>query len=62
MSKEISCSDVFAGCTFHAQAGSEEALLKVVAQHAAEVHGVTEVTPEVLQGVRRVIRETSPKK
>lgn len=62
MSKEISCSTVFAGCTFHAQAGTEEELLKVVAKHAAEVHGVTEVTPEVRDHLRRVIRETSPKK
>ena len=62
MSKEISCSQVFAGCTFHAQAGSEEELLKVVAEHAAEVHGVTEVTPEMVQQLRALIRETSPGK
>jgi predicted small metal-binding protein len=57
MSKEINCAEVFAGCTFHAQAGTEEELLEIVAEHAAKTHGMTEVTPEVLQTIRSTIRE-----
>jgi predicted small metal-binding protein len=58
MAKEISCGDIFPGCAFHAHASTERELLEKVAKHAAEAHGITEVTPEVLATVRGVIRES----
>lgn len=54
--KKISCADVVPGCKFHAEAGSEEQLLKQVAEHAASEHGVKEVTPDLLARVKSVIR------
>jgi predicted small metal-binding protein len=60
MAKKISCSDVFPGCAFHASAESEAELLEKVAKHAAETHGVTEVTPEILETVRGVIQDDEP--
>jgi predicted small metal-binding protein len=57
MSKQIACGDVVAGCKFRAEAATEQELLAHVARHAAEVHGLTEVTPEVLQKVQAAIRE-----
>lgn len=58
MTRQISCTDVVLGCTFHAEAATEQELIDRVARHAAEVHGMTEVTPEVLEKVRAAIRET----
>lgn len=57
MGKTISCGDVVAGCAFKAEAATEQELVQQVARHAAEVHGIQEVTPEVLKKVQVAIRE-----
>jgi predicted small metal-binding protein len=57
MTKKIACHDLFPGCSFTAEAETEQELLAKVAPHAAQTHGITEVTPEVLEKVRAVIRE-----
>lgn len=54
--RKIACGDVVEGCTFTASAPSEEELLKKVVAHAAERHGVTEVTPELAAKVQAAIR------
>jgi predicted small metal-binding protein len=41
---------------FTAQAGTEEQLLEAVKAHAAEDHGVKEVTPELAAKVKAAIR------
>ena len=56
MAKVLHCNDVGFDCGFVAKAESEEELLQKVATHAAEVHGVTEVTPELVEQVKGVIR------
>ena len=57
MSKQqISCADVMPGCEFKAEAETESELLQKVAVHAAEVHGVQEVTPELVGKVKSVIK------
>ena len=56
MAKHIACGDVVAGCQFTAQAGTEEELLAAVKAHAAEDHGVKEVTPELAAKVKAAIR------
>jgi predicted small metal-binding protein len=56
MPKHIECNDVVAGCTFQANAPSEEELLKQVTAHAAEAHGVKEVTPELAAKVKAAIQ------
>ena len=56
MAKQISCGDVVPGCDWKASAQSEDELLKQVTTHAAEAHGVEEVTPELAAQVKAAIR------
>jgi predicted small metal-binding protein len=43
------------GCDFVAEAPTEEELLKKAAAHAAEAHGIKEITPELAAKVKSVI-------
>jgi predicted small metal-binding protein len=54
----IACGDVMPGCAATFDADTQDELLALVGPHAAEVHGVTEITPEVLEAVSGAIRET----
>jgi predicted small metal-binding protein len=56
MGKHIECGDVVPGCTFTASATTEEELVKQVSAHAAETHGVKEVTPELAAKVKAAIQ------
>jgi predicted small metal-binding protein len=56
MTKHIACGDVVEGCTFTASAQTEEELMKQVVQHAAQKHGVKDVTPELASKVRAAIQ------
>ena len=56
MTKHIACGDVVEGCPFQASAATEEDLMKQVSQHAAQKHGVKEVTPELAAKVKSAIR------
>ena len=56
MAKQITCGDVVPGCDWKASAQSEDELLKDVAAHAAEAHGVKDVTPELAAQVKAAIR------
>lgn len=53
--KRIACADVVPECTFTASAANEEELLKQVAEHAAQEHGVKEITPELAAKVKAAI-------
>lgn len=56
MAKHIACNDVVGGCSFAAQAESEGDLVEKVRAHAAEAHGVKEITPELAAKVKAAIR------
>lgn len=56
MTKHIDCNDVVSGCAFTASAPSEEELLRQVTAHAAQHHGVKEVTPELAAKVKAAIQ------
>ncbi len=56
MTKHLACNDVMNGCAFTAHAPTEEELLEQVKAHAAEAHGVKEVTPELAAKVRAAIQ------
>ena len=62
MEKRIACNDVVPGCTFTAMAATEEELLKKVVAHAAQAHGVTDLTPELTAKVKSAIRDHLPEK
>jgi predicted small metal-binding protein len=46
-----------AGCSFTASAATEEELMKKVTAHAAQQHGITELTPELAAKVRAAIKD-----
>ena len=54
--KYIACAALVSECTFEATAPTEEELLKMVAAHAAHTHGITEVTPELVEKVKAAIQ------
>jgi len=51
----MACGRVVPDCTFTASAPSEEELLKKIVAHAAEAHGVTEITPDLAAKVKAAI-------
>jgi predicted small metal-binding protein len=57
MAKQLACNDLMKGCKFVAKAPNEQELLKQVASHAAQVHGVKEITPDLLAKVRSAMKE-----
>lgn len=58
MPKELRCADVGMDCEFVAKADDTEQLMELVVAHAAAVHGITEITPDLQAKVTSVIRET----
>ena len=54
--KSIACGDIIPGCTFTADAETDEKLLEKVAAHVKEVHRL-EVTSELVEQVKHKIRE-----
>jgi predicted small metal-binding protein len=57
MQKVIHCRDVGFDCNGVIKANSEEEALKLAAEHAMKVHGLKEITPEIVKKVKSVIRE-----
>ena len=62
MEKRIACTNIMSGCPFTTKAATEEELLKKVMAHASEVHGITELTPELAAKVQSAIRDHVPAK
>jgi len=55
--KYINCAEIMPGCSFTASATTEEELVKKVAAHAAQQHGITDLTPELAAKVRAAIKD-----
>jgi predicted small metal-binding protein len=45
------------GCAATFSAATEDELLAQVGPHAADAHGITEITPDVLAAVKAAIKE-----
>jgi len=58
MPYSLACGDVMPGCDATFEADSEEKVLEQVGPHAAEAHGISEVTPEVLEAVKGAIKRS----
>jgi predicted small metal-binding protein len=56
MKKYLACNDVVPGCAFTANASTEEELMQKVVAHAAQEHGVAEVSPELAAKVKAAIK------
>ncbi len=54
--KIITCAEIFPECSFTASAATEEELVQKVAAHAAHIHGITEITPELAERVKAAIK------
>lgn len=57
MEKVIRCRDVGFDCKGVIRAKTEEEALKLAAEHAMQVHGLKEITPEIVAKVKSVIKE-----
>ena len=57
MKKVIRCRDVGFDCNGVIKAPSENEALALAAEHAKSVHGVKEITPEIVQKIKSVMRE-----
>lgn len=57
MAKVIHCRDVGFDCDGVIRAETEEEALNMAAEHAKSVHGLKDVTPEVVAKVKSVMRE-----
>jgi predicted small metal-binding protein len=58
--KEFRCGDLVPGCEAAFQGESEDDILRQVAIHARDEHGLDEVPPEVVDDIRAGISERSP--
>jgi predicted small metal-binding protein len=54
--KKFACGDVVPGCSATWVLEDDEAIFAAVGRHAAEDHGITEITDELVQAVRDHIR------
>lgn len=55
--KQFACANVVDGCEGVVTGATEEEVLAAAAQHAAEVHGMSDVPPEVVAAIRSGIVE-----
>jgi predicted small metal-binding protein len=51
MTFKLACGDVMPGCAARFETSSKDELMQQVSAHAAEAHGIEEVTPEVAEAV-----------
>jgi len=54
--KTLYCSDIGFDCKAVVNANTEEEVLKIAAEHARAVHGVT-VTPEMAEQIKTLIKD-----
>lgn len=57
MSKVIRCSDAGVDCSFVVRGETEEELFRNALEHGKEAHGMTELSPELKEKMRTLIRE-----
>ena len=56
MAVEIHCRDMGADCDFVARDETLEEALMAGAEHGKEVHGIEEITPEIIRRVQQAVR------
>ena len=57
MAKALACKDRGADCDFVARGETEEDVFKVVAEHGAQAHGMTDVPPEMVEKAKSLIKD-----
>ncbi len=56
--KKLRCRDVGFDCDHEIAAEREEEILAQVAEHAQTVHGLKEITPQVVEAVKEAIQDS----
>jgi predicted small metal-binding protein len=57
MGKKFLCRDLGMDCPFEAQAETEEELMQKIAEHGRTAHGITEISPEMMEKVKQAIKD-----
>ncbi len=57
MVKTYTCRDVGVDCDWAASSETEEGLMAIIAEHAENVQGMTEIAPELLAQVKAAIKD-----
>jgi predicted small metal-binding protein len=57
MTKMLKCRDIGVDCDGVIQAETEEELMRKVAEHAKTVHGMSEISPDMVAKVKAAIKE-----
>ena len=57
MTKVLRCRDVGMDCDFEAKGETVEEIMNQAAQHAKEEHGMSEITPEVVEKCKKAIHD-----
>ncbi len=57
MAKVVKCRDAGLDCDFESRGATEDEILKQVAEHAKNDHGIAEVPPDVRAKVKAAIRD-----
>ena len=57
MAKVLRCDAIFLGCGHVVRAESEEELFRLAAEHARQVHGVSEIDAAMVSKVRAAITD-----
>lgn len=57
MKKVIRCKDVGFDCEGVIKADTEKEALALAADHAKKVHGLTDVTPEIVAKIKSVMKD-----
>lgn len=57
MGKKFLCKDVGMDCPYEAHAETEEELMQKIAEHGKTAHGITEISPELMEKVKQAIKD-----
>jgi predicted small metal-binding protein len=57
MSKQLACADMGVNCDFKATGDTLQEVLQKAGAHAAEVHGITNMPPEMLAQVESMVKD-----
>lgn len=57
MKFQLACGDVMPGCPTTFSESNRDALMTAVSAHAAQEHGITEITPEIAEAVSAQVRQ-----
>ena len=57
MAKTYTCRDVGVDCDWKTSGATEDEVMAKISEHAAQVHPTIELTPELVEAVRKVIKD-----